>query len=805
MTADLRHACRALGRSRTFTATAGGLLAVGVALTLAVFTVVDAVLLKALPYPGADRIVTIWEASDRSRTIAVSAPNFRDWKDSATSFSALAAWTGGQATVLGGREPVVTGVYLITREYFAALGVSPVIGRTFTAEETQLNGAPAVVVSHGLWTRVLGSERDLSRLSLEVDGRRAAVVGVMPAGIAYPADADVYAPYEAQADMSGRTAHNLRVVARLRPGTSLASAQAEMTGIAQRLEAQYGAAHDGTDAAVTPLLEYTVRGSRTVLLVLLGAVGVVLLATCANVANLVIARGTDRARELAVRQALGASRARLVRLMVIESAVLGVGAAVAGTAAAVGLVRALVALAPATIPRIEQAAIDGRAALAAAVLAMATPLVFGLWPSIHLSRTTPRDTLAEGGRTGSRSTASPARQALVAIEIAVAVLVVTVAGLLGRSLFGLLSVDAGFTPARVITVSTTAPTSRYADAAATARLYDQWLSRAANVPGVLAAGVVNAPPLSGSDANGAFLHEGQAWEEIKANWVAQSATYRVASAGYFAAMGIQIRRGRGFEARDAAGADAVAVVNEALVRRHFAGQDPIGRRIRFAGMDQVNPWLTIVGVADDVRFRDLGAEALPEVYVHYLQVPARTRYTMTTAVRLRDGVTTASIVPVLRERWRDLAPDVPAEFSEMTALVARSTASRRFTFAVVGAFGVAALALAALGVYGILSYTVAQRTREVGIRLALGATTTMVMGLVFRDAGRALAFGLPAGLLAAVGLTRFLQSLLFGVASIDPVTFAAAAAVLTGVALVAAWAPARRAASIDPVLAMRTE
>jgi putative ABC transport system permease protein len=805
MLADIRHACRALARAPKFTTVAGGLLALGLGLTLAVFTVVDAVLLKALPYPDAGRIVTVWEASERSRTIGVSAPNFRDWHESATTFSALAAWTGGRTTVLGGQEPTVAGVYLVTRDFFAALGVSPVVGRPFAADEAVLNGAPVVIVSHGFWTRVLGANRDLSRLSLEVDGRRAAVVGVMPLGFTYPPGADVWTPYESKADTSGRTAHNLRVVGRLKPTGSLPAAQIEMTSIARRLEAQYGADHDGTDASVVPLLDYTVRNSRTVLLVLLGAVGVVLLATCANVANLVIARGTDRARELALRLSLGAGRGDLLRLLVLENIVLGVGAAVAGMAAAVGLVRALVALAPAAIPRISEAAIDGRTAIAAAVLAIATPLVFGLWPALAMSRTAPRESLADGGRLGTRAGTGRARQALVAVEIAVALLVVTAAGLLGRSLLGLLRIDPGFSPAGVVTMETTIPTSRYPEIDAVVRMYDTWLATVDALPGVTGVGLVSAPPLSGFDPNGAFLHEGQTFDDIKANWVAQSATYRVASAGYFAAMGIQVTRGRGFDARDVAGADVVAVVNDALVRKHFAGRDPIGRRIQFAGMDRVNPWLTVVGVAGDVRFRDLGTEALPEVYVNYQQVPARAYYGVTTAIRTAAGTSVASIVPALRDRWRDLAPDVPVVMSEMTALVERSTASRRFTFAVVTMFGVSALILAALGVHGILSYTVVQRTREVGIRMALGATSSSVASLVCRDAGGAVAVGVAAGIAAVVGLTRFLQSLLFGVTALDPVTLVAATGALAAVALVAAWWPVRRAAAIDPVVAMRTE
>lgn len=802
---DLRIAFRTLARTPLFTALAGALLAVGVGAAIAVFSVIDGVLLKALPYPEPDRIVTIWEATDRSRTNAVSAPNFADWKASATSFSALGAWTGGRSTVIGGREPVVTGVYAVSREFFAALGAAPVIGRGFAPDESRENGTPAIVVSRGLWTRVLGANPDLASLSLIVDGRSATVVGVMPDALAYPAGAEVWFPYESQADTSGRTAHNLRVIARLKPGVTLAAAQAEMTTIAQRLEAVYGSDHDGTDASVIPLHERTVGSARQLLMILFGGVGIVLLATCANVANMVIARGTDRRRELAMRQALGAGRGQLVRLLLAENTVLGVGGALAGLAVAVALVRGLVAVAPATIPRLDQVGIDTRTSLFALALALLTPLLFGVLPALHLSRASLRDVLAEGGRLGTRVRGARTRQGLVALEIAVALLLVTSAGLLGRSFLQLLDVDPGFNPTDVVTVESTTPSGKYAEAADAARLYESWLARIGAVPGIESAGLVNAPPLSGLDANGGFMLEGQTWEAIKADWTAQSAVYRMASDGYFSAMGMTLRRGRYFDARDVPGAPEAAIVNETLVRKHFPDRDPIGQRIQFAGMDRVNPWLTIVGVVADVRFRDLAVEPQPEVYVNFRQLPTRTQYFVTTAVRLGPGASAAAVVPLLREQWRTLDPDVPVTFSQMTALVERSTADRRFTLAVVGLFGVMALVLAAMGVYGILSYSVAERRREIGIRMALGASRQSVSGLILRGIGGAVAAGVAGGVIAAVGLTRFLQSLLFSVAALDLLSFAGATAVLLAVALAAAWLPVRRASGIDPAVVMRQE
>lgn len=805
MWSDLRLGLRTLGRTPLFSALAVTLLALGVGAAVAVFSLVDGVLLKALPYPDPDRIMTVWEATDRSRTVAVSAPNFHDWQEAATSFDAIAAWSGGRTTVVGGREPIVTGVYGVTREFFAALGVVPTIGRTFTADETRENGTPAVVVSHGFWERVLGSARDLTGVTLEVEGRKAAVVGVLPAGVAYPPAADVWYPRESVRDTSGRTGHNLRVVARLSTTATRATAQAEMSTIARRLEATYGADHDGTDASVIPLHDYTVRGSRQILLILFGGVGIVLLATCANVANMVIARGTDRQRELALRLALGAGRGTLVRMLLAENALLAVAGAVAGLGVAVGLVRGLVALAPASIPRLDQVQVDTRTTLFAAVVALLTPLVFGLWPSLQLSRRSPRDTLAEGGRLGTAGARGVMRQGLVALEVAVALLLVTGAGLLGQSVMRLLAVDPGFQPARVLTVQSAVPGSRYADGGAAARLYEQWLEGVAAVPGVAAAGVVNEPPLSGQNANGAFMLDGQVWDDIKGDWAAQSAVYRVASEGYFQAMGMALTRGRGFDTRDVAGAEPVAVVNDALARKHFAGRTPLGQRIRFAGMDLVNPWLTIVGVVRDTRFQDLGTEPVPEVFVNFRQLPMRTLYFMTTAVQLQPGVAADTVTPHLRDVWRGLDPSVPIEVSRMSALVDESTASRRFTLAVVGAFGVMALVLSALGIYGVLSYAVAQRAREIGIRMALGASRRSVTAMVFRGAASPVAAGVALGVLAALGLTRFLQALLYGVTALDPATFAASVVTLTAVAGAAAGVPAYRASRVDPAVVMRQD
>jgi putative ABC transport system permease protein len=801
---QLRYALRSLGRTPVFTLLAVLTLGLGIGGTTAVFSVVNGVLLRPLPYPDADRIVMISEANARTRTMGVSNPNFQDWAVEAQSFEAMAAWGGGRSTVLGGQEPVMTGVYRVTRGFFDVMGVPPLIGRAFVDEEAREHGAAAVVIGHGLWQRVLGGRSELDTLTLRVDGQTASVVGVMPPGFEYPRGAEVWTPKERVPDTSGRTAHNLRVVARVRADVPLAQARAEMSAIAARLEAVHGDDHDGTDAAVDLLQERLVGESRPLLLVLLGAVVVVLLGACVNVASMLVARSTDRRKELAVRLALGASRAQLMRLLFTENLILGIAGGALGLATAGTLVRGLVTLAPPQIPRLGEIGVDGAVVVFAVAVALITPLAFGMLPALQFSRPDVRDALVEAGRGMAAGGRARTRLVLVTVEVALAVVLVCGAGLLVRSFSSLLSIDPGFDPSGVVTMQTTVPGDTYADPARAAQFYTMLLERVAALPGVAHAGLINTPPLSGMDANGAFLHDGQAFEDISHDWVSQSASYRVVSGDYFRAMGIPLRRGRAFEARDAVGAEHVAVVNEALVARHFAGRDPIGARIRFAGMDRHNPWLTIIGVAGNVRHQ-LASDTAPEVYVHYPQLPTRMAYFVTTVARLAPGVAAGAVAPGLREAVQALDPDVPLELSTMTASVGHAVADQRFAVMLLGGFGALALLLAAVGIYGVLSQTVAARAPEIGVRMALGAAARSVVGLVLRDTMGAVAAGVAVGLGAAILLARVLGSLLYGVTASDPLSYLAGLIVLVTVAAVAGLIPARRATRIDPVIAMRAE
>ncbi len=800
---DVRHALRSMLKAPGFTAVAVLTLAVGIGGTTAIFSVVNGVLLRALPYPQPDRLVTVWESAAKYPRMRVSTPNFRDWHAQSRSFAGLAAYEVDRAAVLGGAEPTFADVIGVTKDFFTVTGVQPVIGRAFTADETRPNGTPAAIVSDGLWRRLFGAARDLQALSVTVYGTHARVVGVMPPGFAFPAGAGVWFPLELFPDTSGRTAHNLRVVARLADGVSLAGAQAEMTTIAARLKAANGTDDDATDARVVSLREQLVGGSRGTLLLLFGAVALVLLAACANVASGLLARGAERRKELAIRMSLGAKRARLVRLLLTENLALALAGGAAGLILAGWLVRALVAFGP-PLPAPGPVGIDARVVAFALALSILTPLVFGLLPSLQVTRTELREALAEGGRQGAPGGRTRVRHALVTVEVALALLLLIGSGLLVRSFLQVLAVDPGFDAAHVITLQTSVPGDTYATPAQAAGFYQRFLERARQLPGVEHAALINAPPLGG-DANGAFLHDGQSFDEIRGNWAAQSASYRVASPDYFETLGIPIVRGRAFTDRDGAGTEPVAVINQAMARKYWPGRDPVGQRIRFAGMDRVNPWLTIVGIVGDVRHRDLTGDVDPAVYVDYVQNPERTAYFVTTAVRTAPAADPAATVTALRQALAALDPNVPAEFSTLEAQVETSVADRRFTMLVLASFGAISLLLAAIGIYGVLAYAVVQRTQEIGIRMALGADAGSVVGLVLKGAMGSVLAGVVVGLAAAAALTRLLQSMLFEVRPTDPLTLAAGLALVAGVAWLAGFIPARRATRIDPLVAMRVE
>ncbi len=800
---DLKHAVRTLLKRPAFTLVAVLTLALGIGANTAIFSVVNGVLLRPLPYPEPDRIVRLWEQSPAGNPLAVSHPNFLDWRQRATSFEAIAEYAGDTETVLGGSEPVFAQAYSVSDGFFRVFGIAPAIGRTFVAEEMRPGGVPAVVVSHAFWQRTLGSQADLARLRVMIEGMSARVVGVMPEGFEYPARAGLWAPRELYADDSGRTGHNNDVIARLKPGVAAAQAAAEMNAIAAQLKQQHGADEDAVAISMLRLRDALTSDSRETLLLLLGAVGLVLLIACANVATTMLARGEERRTELAVRAALGAGRGRLVRQLLVESLLLGTAGAVAGLLLAAWLVRALISIHAVALPRAEGIGIDGRVLLFTLVMALVTPILFGLVPSLHVSRADLRDALTEGGRGAAAPTRARIRAVLVTAEVAVALLLLVGSALLIRSFANVMAVDVGFDTRGAITATLAVPGSKYPDAPRSALFYDGLLDRVRRLPGIAAAGAVNQLPLGGGDFGGSFQFEGVAAGRDRSD--APSAGYRVATPGYLEAMKVRLLRGRTLLDSDRAGTQPVAVVNDAFVRRYLPHTNPLGVRFRYFGMDPVNPVFTIVGVVRDVHHRSLVRAVAPEVFVSAYQQPFRARWTMTMVVRAAAAEQQSTVATAVREAVRLSDPDVPVELSTLERFVTESVADRRFLLMVLATFAGIALLLAATGIYSVLSQSVAQRTQEIGIRMAVGADAGVVIRLVLATAMTSVAAGLVAGVIAAVASVRLIESFLFNVRPMDPFAVSGAVVLLVLVALLAGYLPARRATRVDPLLALRAQ
>ena len=797
---SLRLACRVLLKRPAFTVLAVLTLALGIGANTAIFSVVNGVLLRPLPYPQPEQIVGLWEHTARSPRVAVSYPNYRDWHDRLKSFDGVAAYAGGTTTVLGGVQPAFADVYLVTQDFFKVFRVAPALGRTFTPDESAPGGPGAAVVSDRFWRRTLEANPDLAGLHVETNGVSARVVGVMPPGFGFPVAADIWMPQEHWPDDSGRTGHNYEVVARLNASSDHATAELRL--VAGQVLSEHPQDDDAQSITMLPLQEALTGASKTVLLLLLAAVALVLLIACANVASTMLARAEERRSEIAVRTALGASRARIVRQLLLESLLLGILGAGAGLVLGYWLLQAFLALN--TVPLAGQrVALDGWVLMFTAGLGVLTPLLFGVLPALQVSRPNLRETIAEGSRGSLTLGRRAIRNLLVAAEAGVALVLLVASALLIHSFWKLLAVDGGFDPHGVASMQLVVPKSKYPVPEAGAAFYQALLARIRAIPGVASAGATNVAPLAGWALSGGFVFEGGTAGLNEGRLVAD---YFVVSPDYFSTMRIPIVQGRAFRESDKAGDEVVVVVNQEFVHRFLADQDPIGRRFRYLGMDSSNePVMRIIGVVGNVRSDSLAKPVAPGAYVSYLQRPTRTRGFMTVAVRAKQPGAVAALLPTLRKTVASADPDVPIKIGTMEDRVAASIADRRFTMAVLSTFALVALLLAAVGIYSVLSQSVAQRTPEIGVRMALGADARRVLALVIMAAMRPVLLGVAVGVIGSVGSVRLLESFLFGVTPLDPVAFVGAAAILVGVALVAAFVPARRATRIDPLLALRAQ
>ncbi|MBX6365430.1 MAG: ABC transporter permease [Gemmatimonadetes bacterium] len=799
---DLRFALRQLGRSRGFTLVVLAMLAVGIGANTTVFSVVNALLLRPLPYPQSERLVQVSGAYEgRGDNFSVSYPNAVDW-GAAPSLEGLGMLLEEDYSLRGGDRPERVRSAAVSANLFRVLGVSPVLGRGFTAAEDAPGGERVAVLGYGLWQRRFGGDPAVLGRTVMLSGRPYTVVGVMPRGFAFPdPDREVYTPLRASATTWPRSDGGLMAVARLKPGVTLERAQAELDAISRRLAAAYPATNADLTGKLKPLREGLYGGAEvsTILLTLLAAVALVLLIACANVANLLLARGAAREREIAVRTALGAGRGRLLRLLLTESLVLalvggalGVGLALLGT-------RLFAAAIPAEFGLPREFRIDGVVLAFTLGVSLLTGVLFGLLPTLRASRTELTSTLREGGRGASAGVRRGRLRALLVVsEVTLAVVLLVSAGLMVRSLTRLLATDPGFDTRGTLTLRV-ALDARYATREQTLGFQRQVLERLRALPGAAAAGAVDWVPLGGTNNFNDFRIEGRAPGPRPEN-----AGFVVITPGYLEAMAIPLVRGRAFDERDTRAAPGVVLVNQTFARKYWPDENPLGKRIvlAFEESDTASYARMVVGVVRDSRYAGLDQPPRPEMYVPFAQLPYNNT-AMTLVVRtMRDPapLTAAAQQAV----WAVDAAQPVYDIHTMAERVHRSVGVviARVLAVALAVFGAVALALAAIGLYGVVSYGVAQRTHEIGVRTALGATRGDVVRLVLQQGLAPVALGILTGVTGAAELTRLLRSLLHGVSPNDPVTFVAVPVVLGAVALLATWLPARRAAGVEPVVAL---
>lgn len=805
MTSDIRYALRSLRKHPGFTAIAVVTLALGIAGSTAMFGLVNGIVLAPLSYPGADRLVAIWQAHPANGTTEapVSLPDLRDWQQQASTtvegIAAFPSFTSFQGLVLLGEgEPIELSTGYVTTNFFDVLGVPALRGRTFSAAEGERGADRVVVLSEALWQARLGGDPSIVGRAVTLDGAPFTVVGVAPARIRLPTpEVQVWAPLSVID--STRIPHHIRdvrwlaTIARSRPAMSLERVRGELGTIARRLEAAHPDDNAGwNDVTVVPLRRDIVGDARSALLILLGAVGLLLMIGCANVAHLLLTRGAARRREIAVRTAMGASRGRIVRQLLTESVVLGLAGGAIGLALAGWALDVIVHLAGPRLPRVAEVAMDVQIAGFAVALAVATSLLFGLVPALTASSTGPMAALRDGVRGGGRSPRT-LRHALVASEFAIALCLLGGAGLLANSLWRLTRVDPGFATEAVLAVEFVLPTSSYPSGEQYRAAYDAMLERVRQVPGVAAVGAAQVVPGAGNDESVAFEVPGVAPPEGEDE---HEALWRAVSPGYFQTLGVPVLRGRGFETADRGASAPVAIVSRSLASRLWPRDDAVGKRIAYDGES-----MEIVGVAGDVRYAGLRGAPEPVVYRPQAQHSRRR-----VALLVRSVAPPEALARAVTAAIHAVDPGQPIRrIRPMEDVLAGSLAESRFVGTVLAVFAALALTLAAIGLYGAIAYAVTQRRREIGIRAALGAGRTQILAMVVGEGLRVTTAGVALGLGLGLAGSRVLESRLFGIGAADPLTFAAVASLLATVGLVACYLPARGATRIDPMEALRSE
>jgi putative ABC transport system permease protein len=809
---DLRYAIRSLARNPGFFIVAVLTLALGIGATTAIFSVVNGVLLQPLPYPDSDHIVQLFQIDKDGQRISVSEPNFADWKSQTHGFRSMGMSSAGSTiTVTGLSEPARARAASVSREFFSVFGVKPEVGRLFVDDELRVGAPASVIVSHSFWQKYLDASPKAVGRTLKAGSTLFTIVGVMPATMDYPAGTELWMPHEIDRPNPSRTSHGWRVVARLKDGVSVPQAKQDLSAVSRRLKQQYGDETWMSDAELVTLREQLVGKIRTTLLVLLVASAFLLLIACANVVNLMVARMTIRRSEIGLRLALGANRVRLAQQFLTEAAVLALLGGGAGVAIAAAGVRVLLAMQTGNLPRAGEVHVNLPVLVFALFVSIATAVALGLLAVWNGTRGDIREALSASQRTQAGAGSSGRiRSTLVVTQMALTVILLVGVGLLGRSFVLLNDVKPGFRTNHVVVLDASIPYERGADGTrARLAFYQQLMERARAIPGVTSVGAASGVPLVGGGSDGAFVIMSRTDEQFHMEDIPKLlkdptrsgyANFFVVDGNYFDAMNIPLVRGRTFTSGDVESAPHVAVISASLAKTKWPNENPIGKIIQYGNMDgDLRPY-TVVGVVGDVRDQSLAAEPTPTFYAYEQQ---RINAAANLHVVLQTAGDPTPIIAAARSLVREMRPDVPPVVRTIETVISTSVADRRFVLVLVAVFGAAALLLATLGVYSVISYLVTQRRQEIGVRIALGAQRGDVLNLVLRQGATLAVVGIVIGGIGALFLTRLLKGLVYGVSPTDPIAFGGVIVLLTAVALLASWIPAQRATRVDPMNALR--
>ncbi|HEY6119657.1 MAG TPA: ABC transporter permease [Pyrinomonadaceae bacterium] len=800
---DIRFAMRGLLKRPGFTAIAVVTLALGIGANTAIFSTINALLLKPLPFPQLDRIVALWDTVPNRgvERNEVTVANYLDWRAQNNTFEQLAIYRWWSTNLTGADAPERVQGFQVTANFLDAVGVKPVMGRNFSEEENQPGKDAVAILTYSLWQRRFGADPNIVNKTIATNGVTRTVIGVMPPEFNFPKGAEIYSPIAITPELSrSRDNHSFLGVGRLKQGVSVQAAAADLGRIATQLEKQYPETNTGRGVVVYPILQDTVRMYATALWILMAAVGFVLLIGCANVANLMLARAAGRQRELALRAALGASRFRIIRQLLTESVLLGIAGGALGILIGywgVDLIRtASPGEAARYAPGWNHMGINFPVLVFTTLLSMLSGVLFGLAPALQLSKPDLNNALKEGGRQAT-SSSHRLRGLLVVAEVALSLILLASAGLLIRSFIQLLKTDPGFNPDNLLTMNLVLPAAKYKEESQRADFYSDLLQRMNQLPGVTSAAIVNHLPLGGSNSSTSFLVEGVPEPPPGQEF---DGRYRVCSPGYFHTMGISVLKGRSFTDQDKAGAPLVIIVNETLARKYWPNDDPIGKRMRYSGPLEQNPWMQVVGVVQDVK-HELNLAVTPDFYVPHAQDAWQSMVLVA-----RTKVEPAAMAAPIRQVLWSIDKDQPVfDVRTMGEVRAISLALYSFSSVMLGIFAVLALVLAAIGIYGVMAYAVTQRTHEIGIRMALGARGSDVLKLVVSNGMGLAVIGVVIGLAGSWALTRFISSLLVGTSATDVWTLSVVSLSLLSVALLACYIPARRATRVDPLVALRYE